>query len=57
MINTTASDNGGSDLSNALYWCSTENTLDLARFKNLSNNSGGTMHKSSALNVRAVRRF
>jgi hypothetical protein len=57
MINTTASDNGGSDLSNALYWCSTENTLDHARFKNLSNNSGGTMHKSSALNVRAVRRF
>ena len=57
MINTTASDNGGSDLSNAWYWCSTENGLDIARYKNLSNNTGGTQHKSSALNVRAVRRF
>ena len=57
MINTTASDNGGSDLSNNFYWSSTENGLELARYRNFGDGLGGTQPKTFTLDVRAVRRF
>ena len=57
-INTTATNNSGSNFSNDYYWSSTEKNSSGAWFFNFPNGGlGGSFSKASTYRVRAVRAF
>lgn len=57
IINNVALANGGTTLVSELYWTSTESSASTAWGYNLSNNTGGTLLKTSAHHARAIRAF
>jgi len=56
-INTTATENGGQDLTNSNYWSSSDNSQSTAILVNINTGAYANASKSATYRVRAVRYF
>ncbi len=57
VINTAISNNGGTPISNTIYWSSTEHNSNNAKAYEFHNNQSVNQDKNGSHNYRAIRNF